>query len=127
VPLNQRLQLDYFRDVVAFYKRFNGLRRYPSGQNILLNQIASILGIRESQMTISCSRDIYIREVKVCVTITATVINLVDCWATVARLTGCRPNPFNGYTLLDWMRTTQNRVFNAPPRAAAGHFLRGHQ
>jgi ribonuclease I len=134
VPLNQRLQLDYFKDVLAFYKRLTGLRRYPNGQNILLNQIASILRIRENQMTISCSRNANIREIKVCVSITATgtgtntatVINVVDCWAGIARLVGCTPNPPAGYTLLDWTRTTQNRVFNAPPRAAPGHFLRGH-
>lgn len=104
---NAELQLAFYKDVIAFYKRFN-VKKLPTG-TFTKTAFAHVLGLAESDFVFLCANSNIVKEMEVCFDITKTGITPKAC----SKASNCAGG---GTTvqLPEWKAKGQSRVTNYP-------------
>lgn len=106
---NQKLQIAFFTEAVAFYKRFN-MKKLPSG-NFTKAEFASLLGLTENQFIFVCLKSNLVREVQVCFETTKAGNVIKNCTKSTSTCTkGGETIELVTYNI----KPQQQRVFDYP-------------
>lgn len=110
--LERALQYAFFKDTIAFYKKYSKVIKYPS-KDLTKDSFARVLkangaNLQPDQITIACAKNKNIvREVKVCFDVTPNGHVFRTC---SKNNTDCPNTDF--YVLPEWEESTQDRVID---------------